>query len=98
MVDLRIHQHDGPYRRIANRPCGLQFRKSLVLGQKVGRSIEQNPVTAIAADRNRRLRSRRGAQGCFAHSVAIAAVAVPLRESASGGGTQNSYAYGHWIG
>lgn len=45
----------------------------------------------IAGDRDGRLRVRAGVHPCAAHTVAVAAVAIPLRESPTRGGTYDMY-------
>lgn len=91
MVDLRIHQHDADDAGIAQGPSRLQRRLGADLAQDIGRGVEQNPVDAIGADRDRGLGTRQGPHAAIAHTGAIAAVAVPLREAATGCRTENEY-------
>ena len=58
-----------------------------------GEALNSTQSTPSARDGDRRLRARLGAQRALAHAVAIAAVAVPLRETAAGGATQHSDAH-----
>ncbi len=68
--------------------AGLAFVGCDLLTQVWG-CIEQHPVFAVAADCDRRLGSRRKPWLSSAHACAVAAVTIPLRETATSGRPQN---------
>jgi hypothetical protein len=90
VIDLAVDQDDRRDGRIANRSIRLQFRRRLQLCQYVGRGIDQYRLGAGPSDGNRRLSPGASLQGTGAQSSTIAAITVPLRESAAGGRPQYS--------
>ncbi len=97
VVDLAVDQDDAHDRGIAQRARRLQGRETAQLHQDVGRSVEQDPVAAVAAQRKRGLRARASGDPPVAKAVTVAAVAVPLREPAARGRTENVDDHGRVI-
>ncbi|MNP31485.1 hypothetical protein D3C76_1246070 [compost metagenome] len=94
VIDLAVEQHhasDGAVTQAAGR---LQRRKALELRADVWRSIAQHPVLPVVTQGNRGLRATPGPQAAIAHTGALAAIAVPLRETTAGGGTENADVHG----
>lgn len=89
MVDLRIHEQHCGDACVARRPPGLQRWRGTNLGQNVRRRIDQKPVQTVGRDGNGRLRARQRTDRTRAITRAIAAVAIPLRETASGRGAKH---------
>ena len=81
VIDLAVHQHNRPNRRITHRPRRLQHRRLLQLGTNVGGSVAENPVHPVIRQGNGRLGTRFRVQRATAQAVAVAAVTVPLRKT-----------------
>ena len=95
VVDLSVDQHDRGDAGVTQRARRLQRGKAADLLQHVGRGIEQHPVLVVAAGGNRRLGAGLGADASLAQAVAVGAVAVPLRETTTGGGTEYANLHRH---
>lgn len=75
--------------------AGCIGAKAWSLGADVGRGIAQHPVYAVVGQGDGRLSARSGPQGAVTKALAVDAVAVPLREPATGGGAENLDVHGH---
>jgi hypothetical protein len=84
VIDLGIYQHDRPYGGIAKRSRRLQFWKCAELGKDIGRSVEQNPVTAIAGDGYGGLSSGVRANRPPPETITVRTITIPLRKAAAG--------------
>jgi hypothetical protein len=93
VVDLAVHENDADDPGVADGATGLRFREAPELRKNVRGSIEQHPICAIGADRNGRLCARTSPEVASAHAIAIAAIAVPLREPTPRGGAENVYSH-----
>lgn len=90
VIDLPIDEDDRNNRAVACGAAGLQHWIGLQLSQDVGRSIDQRPRSFRAAGYgDRGLGSRARDQCTLAYTGAVAAVAIPLRETAPGSGSQH---------
>ena len=97
VVDLAVHQDDRADAGIAQGAARLHRRETLQLRADVRRSVAQHPVHAVVGNRDGRLGARLGTQAAVAKTCAVDAVAVPLRETAAGGGTENLDEHGRSI-
>ena len=96
VVDLTVDQHDRFDAGIAYALPGLNGGKGFELFQDVGRSIEQQPVPLVGTDRDRGLGAGSAVHLMAPDSMAIMAVAVPLRKAAAGGRAENSDLHNYW--
>ncbi|MNG03103.1 hypothetical protein D3C84_861650 [compost metagenome] len=87
VVDLAVHQDDRANAGVAQGPARLHRGKRLELGANVRRGVAQHPVHTVIGQGDGRLGARLGPQAAVAKTCAIGAVAVPLGETAAGGGT-----------
>jgi hypothetical protein len=95
VVDLAVHQHHAGDRGVAEGAAGLQRGVRADLLEDVGRGVEQHAVGArVTLHEDRRLSARPGAHRAGTNARAVAAVAVPLRETAAGGRTEDRDAHG----
>src|ERR1700686_2056185 len=88
VIDLRVHGHHGCDTAVTHTTRRLKFGMGRDLRKQVGRRVENEPVLAVRADHDRRLRTPLRIQRAVAYTVAIPAVAVPLRKTAARGRTK----------
>src|SRR4030095_852484 len=93
VIDLAVGQDNADKRGIADRACGRCVRERVQLNQDVRRCIDEDPVGAIRTHGNRRLRPRTRPDASAAQTITVATIAIPLWESASGGGSENTYSH-----
>ncbi|MNZ83967.1 hypothetical protein D3C78_1027110 [compost metagenome] len=96
VVDLAVQQDQRADRRVAQRAGRLQGRERLDLCADVRRGVADDPVDPVVGQGDGGLGTRLGTQGAFAQAAAVAAVAVPLRETAAGGGTEDTDMHGQF--
>ena len=95
VVEVGVGQQHAVDRRIANRAwLSGQRWKLFGLKEQIGRGVQQKPRRAVGADGDAGLRARMRTRGVAARDCADAAVAVPLRKAAAGGGAQETDADG----
>ncbi|MNE85938.1 hypothetical protein D3C80_1829890 [compost metagenome] len=87
VIDLAVEQDNRTDPGVAQGACGLHGGEGLQLRADIRRGVAQHPVHTVVRQGNRRLGTRCSAQGTVAKAFAVHAVAVPLRETATGGGT-----------
>ncbi|MNN57978.1 hypothetical protein D3C81_1729960 [compost metagenome] len=94
MVDLAVQQHHRANRRVAQAARRLQGGEVFELDADVGRGVAQDPLLAVVAHRDRRLRAPLRPQATVAHTGALTTVAVPLRKTTASGGAENTNVHG----
>ena len=86
MIQVAVREENGGDRRMT-RPTRMQAREALDLGTDLWGAVQHDVGRrAFGADGHGLLRAGGRAQRTVAHSAAVRAAAVPLREPAPGGG------------
>ncbi len=96
VIELRIRQHDGLDGNVANARTahGAGPGEPRQLVAHIGRRIDQEPLDAVRADGDGRLRPGVDASGIGAGGAAGGAPAVPLGDGAPGGGAEKNDLHG----
>ncbi len=85
MIDLPVDEHDGGDGGIANGARRLEKSARLELAEDIRRGVHEGPRAGrVTRDGNRGLGAGPRMESPAAHTGAVAAVAVPLREPATG--------------
>ena len=80
MIQIGISEKNARDRAVAQRVASrLQLRTAFYLSRQVRRSIDQEPASIVAADRDARLRLRRNL--LVARGDAVRAGTIPLRQA-----------------
>ena len=89
MIQIGIGEKDARDRAVAQRVAlRLQLRTAFYLSRQVRRSIDQEPASIVAADRDARLRLRRNL--LVARGDAVRAGTVPLRQATTRRAPENT--------
>ena len=83
VVDLPVHQHDGADAGVADAAAGLQRGKALICASTSGEALNSTQSTPLLETAIEDCVRGMRANAALAHAVAIAAIAVPLRETAA---------------
>ena len=94
MIDLAVDQQDRLDAGVAHAFARLYRRECMELRQNVGGCVEQQPISVIGADCDRRLSTGLAVHFVAANTMAIVAVAIPLRKTAAGCRAENSDFHG----
>src|SRR5207249_6532305 len=92
-IQVGTGEQDPFDRGAAVNAVGQQRREGLDLGRQVRRGVEQEPAPAVGTDGGAALRPRPGPRGLGPSQAAVDAATVPLRETATGRGAQQTYAH-----
>src|SRR5262249_47332769 len=97
----RIHiggrkEYAGNRRATKGIAAGTKLGSRQDLRSEIGSGADQEPGAGVDRESDLGLRARTAANCAVAKACAIGAVAVPLRETAAGGRTENLNAHGEW--
>jgi hypothetical protein len=93
VVDLGVDQHDGANPGVADGSPGCSRGKARSCESTSGEALNRIQSMPVGRNRDGGLGPRPRADRALAHAVAVAAVAVPLREAAAGGRPEHPYAH-----